>query len=53
MVLKDTASNDPSHWRVAGRPSASKITKSSVLYQHRKGKAHDLHIEFFEVDART
>jgi hypothetical protein len=26
--------------RVAGRPSASKITKSSVLYQHLKGKAH-------------
>jgi len=40
-LLNDTATNDPPKWRVAGRPSASKITKSSVLYQHLKGKAHD------------
>jgi hypothetical protein len=32
--------NDPPNWRVAGRPSASKITKLPVLYQQMKGKAH-------------
>jgi hypothetical protein len=39
-VLNDTVTNDPPMWRVAGRPSASKITKLSVLYQQMKGKAH-------------
>jgi hypothetical protein len=52
-VQHDTATNDPPKWRVAGRPSASKITKSSVLYQHLKGKAHDINIEFFEIDSCT
>jgi len=52
-VLSDTLTNDPPMWRVAGRPSASKITKLPVLYQHMKGKAHDLNIELFEIDSCT
>lgn len=26
------------------------VTKSPVLYQHTKGKAHDCHLEHIEVD---